>query len=62
VAARIEQQLAVVLSNLRPSTQTISLRLPKHLLDRIRAQANAKGVAYQSLIKIWLSRMTADDK
>lgn len=57
-----EKTVSVALPNLRPSTQTISLRLPKHLLDRIKAQANAKDVAYQSLIKIWLSRMTADEK
>ena len=48
--------------NLRPSTQTISLRLPKHLLDRIKAQANAKDVPYQSLIKVWLSQKTATEK
>ena len=54
--------VSVAFPNLRPSTQTISLRLPKHLLDRIKAQANAKDVAYQSLIKIWLSQMTADEK
>jgi predicted DNA binding CopG/RHH family protein len=54
--------VSVALPSLRPSTQTISLRLPKHLLDRIKAQANAKDVAYQSLIKIWLSQMTADEK
>ncbi len=54
--------VSVALPNLRPSTQTISLRLPKHLLDRIKAQANAKDIAYQSLIKIWLSQMTADEK
>ncbi len=41
--------------NLKPSTQVISLRLPKHLLDRIKATANAKDVPYQSLIKVWLS-------
>lgn len=54
--------VSVALPNLRPSTQTISLRLPKHLLDRIKAQANAKDVGYQSLIKIWLSQMTVDGK
>jgi hypothetical protein len=31
----------VRLSNLKPSTETISLRLPKHLLDSIRRPANA---------------------
>ena len=42
------------LPNLKPSTKTISLRLPKHLLDGIKAAANARDVPYQSLIKIWL--------
>lgn len=54
--------LRATFPNLRPSTQTISLRLPKHLLDRIKAQANAKDVPYQSLIKVWLSQKTAIEK
>ena len=44
----------VVLPNLKPSTRTISLRLPQHLLDSIMAAANARDVPYQSLIKVWL--------
>ena len=40
--------------NLKPSTQTISLRLPVHLLDGIKAAANSRDVPYQSLIKVWL--------
>ena len=44
----------VVLPNLKPSTKTISLRLPQHLLDSIKAAANARDVPYQSLIKVWL--------
>jgi predicted DNA binding CopG/RHH family protein len=43
-----------VLPNLKPSSQTISLRLPQHLLDSIKTAANARGVPYQSLIKVWL--------
>jgi predicted DNA binding CopG/RHH family protein len=43
-----------VLPNLKPSTQTISLRLPQHLLDSIKTAANARDVPYQSLIKVWL--------
>ena len=31
-----------------------SLRLPQHLLDAIKAAANARDVPYQSLIKVWL--------
>ncbi len=44
----------VVLANLKPSTKTISLRLPQHLLDAIKTAANARDVPYQSLIKVWL--------
>ena len=49
-----KQAHAVVLPNLKPSTQTISLRLPQHLLDSIKSAANARDVPYQSLIKVWL--------
>jgi len=40
--------------NLKPSTQTISIRLTKNLLESIRLEANKRDVPYQSLIKIWL--------
>ena len=45
---------SVVLPKLKPTTKTISLRLPQHLLDSIKAAANARDVPYQSLIKVWL--------
>ena len=48
------QAEVVRLTRLKPSTETISLRLPKHLLDGIRLAANARDVPYQSLIKVWL--------
>jgi len=40
---------------LKPSTRTISLRLPEALLDRIRIEANKRDMPYQSLIKAWLA-------
>jgi predicted DNA binding CopG/RHH family protein len=43
------------LSNLKPSTKTISLRLPESLLDRIKIEANKRDIPYQSLIKAWLA-------
>jgi len=45
----------VIFPNLKPSTQSISLRLPKYLLARIKQLANSKDVPYQSLMKIFLS-------
>jgi predicted DNA binding CopG/RHH family protein len=50
----------VVFPNLKPSTQTISLRLPQHLLDSIKTAANARDVPYQSLIKVWLQEKLQD--
>ncbi|MBU4360681.1 BrnA antitoxin family protein [Candidatus Parcubacteria bacterium] len=40
--------------NLKPTTKSISLRLPVHLLDRIKSLANRRDVPYQSFIKIIL--------
>jgi predicted DNA binding CopG/RHH family protein len=43
------------LANLKPSTRTISLRLPQSLLERIKIEANKRDMPYQSLIKAWLA-------
>ena len=40
------------LSKLKPSTKTISLRLPVAMLDELRVIANKRDVPYQSLIKM----------
>ena len=45
-----------VLPNLKPSTKTISLRLPQGLLDSIKVEANKRDMPYQSLIKVWLAK------
>ena len=45
----------VRLPNLKPSSTSISLRLPNALLERIKVAANKRDVLYQSLIKTWLS-------
>jgi predicted DNA binding CopG/RHH family protein len=47
--------------NLKPSTQTISLRLPEDLLEEIKVMANKRDVPYQSLIKILLRESLDDD-
>jgi predicted DNA binding CopG/RHH family protein len=44
----------VTLPKLKPSTKTISLRLPEFMLDELRAIANKRDVPYQSLIKVFL--------
>jgi predicted DNA binding CopG/RHH family protein len=48
--------------NLRPSTATISLRLPQGLLDDLRILANERDVPYQSLLKVYLAERIAKER
>jgi len=41
--------------NLKPSTRTISLRLPEALIENLKMLANKRDVPYQSLLKIFLA-------
>lgn len=45
----------VIFPNLKPSTKSISIRLPEWLLARIKQMANFRDIPYQSLIKIFLA-------
>ncbi len=45
----------VVLHKLKPSTKTISIRLPESMIDELKILANKRDVPYQSLLKIFLS-------
>ncbi|OGE19764.1 hypothetical protein A3J19_02545 [Candidatus Daviesbacteria bacterium RIFCSPLOWO2_02_FULL_41_8] len=49
------------LSKLKPSTESISLRLPQYLLARIKQLANFRDVPYQSLMKIFLAERVAKE-
>ena len=51
-----------ILPNLKPSTKTISLRLPEGLLDSIKVEANKRDMPYQSLIKAWLADDVNDSR
>ncbi len=39
---------------LKPSTKTISIRIPETMLNELRTIANKRDVPYQSLIKVFL--------
>lgn len=45
----------VVLANLRPSSQTVSIRLPKPMVARLKLLANKRDVPYQSLLKMFVA-------
>ena len=44
-----------VFANLKPSTRTISLRVPESMIESLKLLANKMDVPYQSLVKVFLS-------
>lgn len=51
-----------VFPDLKPSTETISLRLPAGLLAELKALANQRDVPYQSLLKVFLAERVARER
>lgn len=49
------------LSELKPSTRTISLRLPESMISQLKTLANKRDVPYQSLLKIFLSERIREE-
>ncbi len=43
------------LPNLRPTTRTISIRLPEPMIERLKVLANKRDVPYQSLLKTFVA-------
>jgi predicted DNA binding CopG/RHH family protein len=48
-------------SNLKPSTRTVSIRLPESLIASLKTLANKRDVPYQSLMKIFLSERVKEE-
>jgi len=44
-----------VLPKLKPSTRSISLRLPESMIEELKVLANKRDVPYKSLLKIFIS-------
>jgi predicted DNA binding CopG/RHH family protein len=49
------------LPNLKPTTRSISLRIPESMLEQLRLIANKRDVPYQSLIKVFLKDRINDE-
>lgn len=45
----------VVMPNLKPSTRSISIRLPESMIEELKVIANKRDIPYQSLIKMFIS-------
>ena len=52
----------MTLPRLKPSTATISLRLPEAMLDELKRLANQRDVPYQSLLKVFLAERLAQER
>jgi predicted DNA binding CopG/RHH family protein len=42
--------------NLKPTTRSISLRIPEYLIMRVKEQANALDIPYQTLMKQYIAK------
>ncbi|MBI3398870.1 MAG: BrnA antitoxin family protein [Deltaproteobacteria bacterium] len=51
----------VMFPNLKPSTRTISIRLPESLYEHLKVLANKRDVPYQSLLKMFLAEKVEDE-
>ena len=47
---------------LKPSTTTISLRVPASMIEELKTLANEKDVPYQSLMKVFLAERIARER
>jgi predicted DNA binding CopG/RHH family protein len=44
----------VVMPKLKPSTRSISIRLPESMIEELKVLANKRDVPYQSLLKMFI--------
>jgi predicted DNA binding CopG/RHH family protein len=51
----------VELPNLRPSTRTISIRMPEPMIERLKVLANKRDVPYQSLLKLFVAERIEEE-
>ena len=42
--------------NLKPTSRSISIRIPEYLLNRVKEKANQINIPYQSLIKEYIQK------
>ena len=42
--------------DLKPTTKSISIRLPEHMLEQLKILAHKRDIPYQSLVKLYLGR------
>ena len=56
-----DKAVPVNFPNLKPSTRTISIRLPESMLDDLKILVNKRDVPYQSLLKVYLAERIKEE-
>ena len=51
-----EDFIKVSFPNLKPTSRSISIRIPEYLLNRVKEKANELNIPYQSLIKEYIQK------
>lgn len=57
-----EDLTQVAFPNLKPTSRSISIRIPEYLLIRIKEKANELDIPYQTLMKQYIARGILHDK
>ena len=53
--------IKITLAKLKPSTKTISLRLPESMIEELKILANKHDIPYQSLLKVFLAERLEEE-
>jgi len=57
----IIKQVLLTFPKLKPTTKSISIRLPQALIEDLKILANKRDVPYQSLLKVFLAEKVDDE-
>ncbi len=60
-SGQLMTQLSITFVRLKPSTRTVSIRLPESLIAALKILANKKDIPYQSLMKMYLSEKVKEE-
>ena len=52
----------VVFPNLKPTSRSISIRIPEYLINRVKVEANKLDIPYQALMKQYISEGVLKEK
>lgn len=58
----VSKPIKLDLSHLKPSTQTVTLRMPRSMVEDLKIIANKNDVPYQSLIKVILAKTIREER